>query len=125
MDLDFVELWVGALDETIAVLNTKFGFALVATEIEPRPDEKNALLRCGDVSFVVRQGTSPASPIARHVAIHGDGVGDVALLCDDLDAIISRAHDCGLAISCERGGVRIDMLGDGTILHSLRPSTGV
>jgi 4-hydroxymandelate synthase len=120
VELDVLELWVGDLGQTKRVLTTMFGFEPDETEFKPRPDEETACLTCGNVSLIVRQGTSAANPISRHVAAHGDGVGDVALVCGDVGAVVDRALAHGLKVSNESGCSQIDLLGDGTILHSIR-----
>lgn len=102
------------------LLTTQFGFAPEQAELVAEADEELVVLRCGEVSFVVRRGTSAASPVARHVARHGDGVGDIALVCDDPRGIAHRAHAHGAAASIERDRARIDLLCDGTIVHSVR-----
>lgn len=113
---DFLELWVRDLDSTAHILTTLFGF-----EREVHADADAASFVSGNVTVLVRQGTSAASPIAKHVAAHGDGVGDIALACDDVEAIAGRALAHGLKTSVDGESVRIDILGDETILHTLRP----
>lgn len=120
VELDSVELWVGDLAQTVGVLTSKCGFACDETAVEARSAGQAVALRWGEVSFVIRQGASVTDPIARHVAIHGDGVGDVALVCDEIGSIVARALDTGLKTSFQDGCARVDLLGDGTILHSLR-----
>lgn len=116
MAFDFLELWVRDLDSTAQTLTTRFGF-----EREAHADENAASFISGNVTVVVRQGTSTASPIARHVTAHGDGVGDIALACDDSEALAERALAHGLKTSVHGESIRIDILGDETILHTVRP----
>ena len=113
---DFLELWVRDLDSTAHILATQFGFAR-----EENADENAASFISGHVTVRVRQGTSSAGPIARHVATHGDGVGDIALVCDDVESLAARALAHGLKTSVDGESVRIDILGDETILHTVRP----
>lgn len=119
VQLDAVELWVGDVERTKRTL-TQFGFTTSDAELAYRPDERTAWLYSGHVRFVLRQGTTTASSIRRHVDEHGDGVGDVALLCDDIREIADRAASIGLETLVEDGCARIDFLGDGTIVHSVR-----
>ncbi len=118
LELDTVELWVSNLERTKQVL-TRFGFTDEATS-EGRSDEDVARLVSGGVSLIVRQGTSDSSAIARHVAAHGDGVGDVNLVCDDIGALVDRALAHGLKTSTDGACAQIDLLGDGNILHTIR-----
>jgi 4-hydroxymandelate synthase len=113
---DFLELWVRDLDSTANILTTRFGF-----EREADVDQDAASFISGNVTVLVRQGTPAASPIARHVATHGDGVGDIALACDDVESLVERALAHGLKTSVDGESVRIDVLGDETILHTVRP----
>jgi 4-hydroxymandelate synthase len=112
--VDVVELWVGELRRTIDVL-ARFGFEPGATT----PAHELAILRSGDVTLVLRQGP-PSSAVARHVARHGDGVGDVALVAGDIEALSARARAHGLTVDVDDDRTRIDLLGDGTIAHSVR-----
>jgi 4-hydroxymandelate synthase len=120
VELDVLELWVGDLAQTTRVLTTLFGFEPVEKFLDAGPDEEVGCVMCGDVSLVLRQGTSATSPVARHVAAHGDGVADVALVSRDVGAVVDRAIARGLKTSMEIGSARLDLLGDGTILHSVR-----
>lgn len=104
------------------VLTTTFGFERFDERLPSVPEEKVACLACGGVTVVLRQGASPESPIAHHVGIHGDTVGDVALVCGGAAELVERARAYGLAVSGEGDYWRIDLTGDGTICHSVRPS---
>jgi 4-hydroxyphenylpyruvate dioxygenase len=115
---DFLELWLRDLGAAERILTAQFGFE--PDELEPRRDEQAVRLISGNVCVVLRQGTSAASPIFTHVAKHGDGVGDVALVCDDIEPIRERALAHGLNVSGDGTCIRVDLLGDGTILHSVR-----
>jgi 4-hydroxymandelate synthase len=117
---DFLELWVRDLASTARILTTQFGFETSKTLAERRPDEATASFTCGDVAVVVRQGTSSANAVARHVAKHGEGVGDIALVSDDIGSIAERALAHGLKASIDGECVHVDVLGDQTILHTVR-----
>jgi 4-hydroxymandelate synthase len=113
-------LWVGDLERTKRTL-TQFGFIPREAGLPSRPDENTAWLSSGHVLFVLRQGTTTASPITRHVARHGDGVGVVALLSDDIPELADRAASNGLETRVYDGCATVDLLGDGTIVHTVRP----
>lgn len=114
--LDALELWVGHLPRTRAMLGAAFGFAPLATQPHAADGEHALWLACGGVRVVLRAGAA----IARHVAVHGDTVADVALTCADPEAVARRARDHGLLVERTGGVPRIDMTGDGTIRHALR-----
>jgi len=118
--LDVLELWVRDLSRTEHLLTTTFGFEPLDERLRSGPDEEVACVACGRVTVVLRQGTSPESPIDRHVAVHGDTVGDLALLCGDAGGLVERARAHGLDVSGEGDCRRIDLTGDGTICHSVR-----
>ena len=116
--LDLLELWVRDLRATRRELTTTFGFEPRDLPFEPGDDEEVALLVCGGVRLVIRQGATLTSSITQHVERHGDTVADVVLVCTGADAVLERARRHGLEVfSGERP--KIDMTGDGTICHSV------
>jgi 4-hydroxymandelate synthase len=119
VQLDAVELWVGDLEQTRRSF-AQFGFTPNEAGLACHPDENIAGFISGQVRLVLRQGTTTANPITRHVARHGDGVGVLALRCDDVLEIAHRAASYGLATRVEHTGATIDLLGDGTIVHIVR-----
>lgn len=120
VQLDCIEMWVGDLGHTESLLTTAFGFEALSVPAEHAPDEMTARLACGGVCVVLRQGASPESPIARHVALHGDTVGDVALACTDPGAVVERAHAFGLEVFGPQDRPTIVVFGDRTVCHSVR-----
>jgi 4-hydroxymandelate synthase len=118
VELDALELWVRDVDLATRAL-TPFGFEAESTSDAGCSDRTVACLRCGNVRVSVRQGRSPSDPVHRHVALHGDGIGDVRLVCDARDAVLDRASRHGMKVSFDGERPRLDVLGDGTILHSL------
>ncbi|MDA0167667.1 VOC family protein [Solirubrobacter taibaiensis] len=116
--IDALELWVADLARTADLLERGFGFER-ADAPDTEADDPVVQLRCGGVTVVLRSGVSPGKPTTRHVATHGDTVGDVALLTADSAGAIARAEAFGLDVS----GARIDMTGDGTIRHTVRAGT--
>ncbi len=122
--MDVVELWVGDLRRMLRVLTAQFGLELETAVPAGRPDRRDddevAKVGSGDVRFVIRQGRSATSAIARHVARHGDGIADVALVTDEVDRIAARADALGLIVTRHDDGVRVDLLGDGMMMHTVR-----
>lgn len=119
--LDLLELWVRDIVWTRDLLTRTFGFEPLDFTVDADPDAQVACLASGQIAILLRQGNSPTSPIARHVAVHGDTVADVALVCRDPGAVAERAAAHGLHVTSEPGRSRIDVTGDGTIWHSIRP----
>jgi 4-hydroxyphenylpyruvate dioxygenase len=121
MRLEALELWVSDVAHTVSILEP-FGFASEsAPPAESLRDHLAITMHAGDVTIVLRQGTSSESPIAQHVARHGDGVGDVILACDDIDGLCTRAQAAGVEVSTNGASVQLDVLGDGTVMHTVRP----
>lgn len=122
VELDLLELWVGDLARAQRLLTTAFGFQPRNTPVRQDPEERAVYLGNGDVGVVVRQGITASSPVARHVALHGDTIADVALVCADPTAVANRARAHGLRVRDHAGTPTIDLFGDGTICHSLHPA---
>ena len=119
VELDLLELWVSHLAHTQRLL-TAFGFQPGDPSVHRDLDEQAVYLGNGEVGIVVRQGGTAASPVARHVALHGDTIADVALVSADPAAIADRARAHGLRVSDCAGTPTIDVFGDGTVCHTLR-----
>jgi 4-hydroxymandelate synthase len=120
MRLDAVEIWVTDLRMTSDVLTTALGFAPVTVPVPAEPYEDVGVLACGGATIVLRQGRSDRSRVAAHVARHGDTVADVHLVGAEAPQVAERARTHGLAVSGPPASLRVDLLGDGTICHSLR-----
>jgi 4-hydroxyphenylpyruvate dioxygenase len=123
VQLEAFELWVHSLTHTASTLEP-FGFAPEsAPSDEASRDHVAMRMHAGDVAIVLRQGTSPESPVARHVARHGDGVADVVLTCHDIEGLSARARTLGADVSTNGTAARLDVLGDGTVMHTIRPAS--
>lgn len=122
--LDLLELWVSDLHRMRGLLTGAFGFEEAAMALPRRPDEEAVSLVRGGVTIVMRCGTSRQSLVARHVALHGDTVADVALVSPDASEVAQRAMAYGLTVTGSEGCWCVDLLGDGTICHTVR-ETGV
>lgn len=118
VELDAVELWVGDLGQTRHFLETAFGFESLA--VDDGPEEEMAHLAGGAVSLILRRGTSAESAVARHVALHGDTLADVALAGADPGAIVERALAAGLRVFGSAQRPTIDLSGQGTVCHSVQ-----
>ena len=93
---DFVEIYVGNAKQASHYYRTAFGFQLVGyrgPETGTR-DRASYLLQQNKVRLLLTTALSPDHPAAAHVALHGDGVCDIALWVDDarqaFDAAIER-----------------------------------
>ena len=85
--IDHIEFWVGNAKQAAYYYANAFGFtpaAYAGLETGVR-DRTSHLVTQGDIRFVLTGALGPDSPIARHVAAHGDGVKDVAFRVPDVD----------------------------------------
>ncbi len=113
--IDHVEFWVGNAHQAAHFYQKAFGFQLLAyagPETGVR-DRASYALTQGNATFVLTAGLRPDSPIAQHVARHGDGVRDIALRVDDVDAAFRHTTDRGakamldpVTIAGEKGAIR-------------------
>ncbi|MFJ8335898.1 4-hydroxyphenylpyruvate dioxygenase [Streptomyces sp. NPDC094437] len=116
-DIAHVELYtrdkVAAIDYFVSAL----GFTRTADRVEV--DRSSALLRQGDLQLVVTSGPG----IWKFLDRHGDGIADLALTCDDVQAtrnaaIAAGARDAG----SPHGAPAVSAFGD--VTHTLLPATG-
>jgi 4-hydroxyphenylpyruvate dioxygenase len=91
--IDHVELYVGNAYQAAHFYRAMFGFRPVARaglETGMR-DRLSVVMEQGDIRLVLTSGLEPDSPIARHAALHGDGVKDVAFRVDDVAGAFETA----------------------------------
>jgi 4-hydroxymandelate synthase len=117
-DIAYVELFtrdkVSAVDNLVSAM----GFTRVADSVEY--DRSSVLLRQGEVQVVVTSGRG----IWKFLDEHGDGVADLALTCDDVEATAKAATAAGATVttSAQRGPV---VSGFGSVSHTLLPAKGL
>jgi 4-hydroxyphenylpyruvate dioxygenase len=127
--IDHVELYVGNAYQAAHFYRTMFGFRPIARaglETGLR-DRLSVVMEQGDVRLVLTSGLEPDSPIARHAALHGDGVKDVAFRVKDVESAFSIAVRRGARAVAEpqvhedeRGRfVRATIGAPGDTVHSL------
>lgn len=86
-DVDFIEHYVGNAKQASHFYQTVFGFELKAfSGLETgNRDRVSYLLQQGNIRFLVTSSLNSRSPIAKHIAEHGDGVHDIAMHVEDVD----------------------------------------
>lgn len=86
-DVDFVEHYVGNAKQASHFYQTVFGFELKAySGLETgNRDRVSYLLQQGNIRFLVTSSLNSHSPIADHIAKHGDGIRDIAMHVEDVD----------------------------------------
>lgn len=86
-DVDYIEHYVNNAKQASHFYQTVFGFQLKAfsgLETGTR-DRVSYLLEQGNIRFLLTAPLNSNSPIAKHVALHGDGVRDIAMHVRDVD----------------------------------------
>jgi 4-hydroxyphenylpyruvate dioxygenase len=116
LGLDHIELWVGNSVQAAHYFVTSYGFCEVAAaglETGVR-DRASRVVQHGNVRFVLTAPLVGASPVAAHVAAHGDGVRSLALTVPDAAAAYATAIERGArgvdephTLEDEHGGVRL------------------
>lgn len=114
-DVDYVEHYVGNAKQACHFYQTVFGFELVAysgLETGTR-DRASYYLEQNNIRFVLTSSLKSESPIAQHVARHGDGIRDIAMHVEDVERafdetvkrgakVVEQPHD----ITDENGTIR-------------------
>src|SRR5215204_5192158 len=94
---DFIEFYVGNAKQASHYYRGAFGFQLVGyrgPETGTR-DRASYLLQQNKVRLLLTSALTPDHPVAQHVALHGDGVRDIALWVDDAREAFSLAVERG------------------------------
>ncbi len=93
IDWDYVEFYVGNAKQAAHFYCSAFGFDQVAyagpeTGVK---DRASYVLVQNKLRFVITASLRPDGPITQHVAAHGDGVKDIAILVQDARAAFDAA----------------------------------
>lgn len=94
---DYVEFYVANAKQASYYYQTAFGFECVAYR-GPETGSSDAItyvLQQGKVRFLITSSLNPESEVAKHVALHGDGVKVLALWVDDAEYSFKTALERG------------------------------
>ncbi|KAK3816771.1 MAG: Glyoxalase/Bleomycin resistance protein/Dihydroxybiphenyl dioxygenase [Linnemannia elongata] len=95
---DHVTFWVGNAKQAASFYTTRFGFKEVAysgLETGSR-DVCSHVVQQDTITFVFKSPLNPNNKVfSDHLALHGDGVKDVAFTVDDVHSIYTRAVEKG------------------------------
>jgi 4-hydroxyphenylpyruvate dioxygenase len=94
-------VWVvGNAVQTAHFFQAAFGMELVAYSgpENGNRDHHAYVLRSGAARFVIKGAYDPASPLADHHRVHGDGITDIALAVPDVDRCIAHARRQGATV---------------------------
>ena len=89
-DIEYLELYVSDKTAAVSYFVRSLGFALVAEFRSSGRD--SVLLRQGNAQLLVTAGEETRE----FLDAHGDGIADIALTCDDVDATIALGVAAGL-----------------------------
>ncbi|MFO0972265.1 MAG: 4-hydroxyphenylpyruvate dioxygenase [Phycisphaerae bacterium] len=97
---DHIEFYVGNARQAAHFYRLVFGFDVVAyrgLETGCR-DRASYVLKQGNITFVLTTALGPDCAVARHVALHGDGVKVIALKVRDVDAALAETKRRGATV---------------------------
>ncbi|MEI6816121.1 MAG: 4-hydroxyphenylpyruvate dioxygenase [Bacteroidota bacterium] len=113
---DHIEFYVGNAKQASYFYQHAFGFELIAyagPETGVR-DRASYVLKQGKIQMVFTTSIQPDTDMAKHVALHGDGVKVLALLVDDAEksyyetmARGAKSHTAPFTVSDEFGEVKM------------------
>jgi 4-hydroxyphenylpyruvate dioxygenase len=97
LDWDHLHFFVGNAKQAAHYYATAFGFRITAYAGPETgvPGRASYLLEQNDLRFVVTSALRPDDPAAAHVALHGDGINDIALRVPDAAAAHAEAVAAG------------------------------
>lgn len=98
--IDHVEFYVGNAKQAAHYYRTVFGFRPTAYSGLETGDRQRAsyVLEQGKIRFVLSTALTPDHPIARHCALHGDGVKAIAFEVDNVDAALDATRHRGATV---------------------------
>jgi len=103
IDWDYVEFYVGNAKQAAHYYCSAFGFEQIAyagpeTGVRHRA---SYLLAQNNLRFLLTSSLLPDDDVVRHVALHGDGVKDIAILVNDCRAAFDAAVAGGARVISE------------------------
>jgi 4-hydroxymandelate synthase len=110
--IGYVELYVGDLNSSLDYFVGALGFTETGRSAGPGVDS----VHLAQGTFRMRVSAGPAT--AGFVDAHGDGIADIAFVCDDVAAVRERAVAAGASLFT---GVNPAVSGFGDVRHTLLP----
>ncbi len=97
---DHIEFYVGNAKQAAHFYDKTFGFTPVAKSGMETGNRERAsyVMQQGNVRFVFSSAFTPDSAIARHAALHGDGVKAIALSVGDVEAALRETKSRGATV---------------------------
>ncbi|HZM83911.1 MAG TPA: 4-hydroxyphenylpyruvate dioxygenase [Candidatus Limnocylindrales bacterium] len=113
-EVEYVELYVSDMASICDYFTVAMGFTQVARS--EQDGSSSVLLRQGDVQLIITSG----AVTREFLSAHGDGVADVALACDNVDAAREAAEASGALVRSVQGSPVISRFG--ALSHTLVPA---
>ncbi|MBH5334902.1 4-hydroxyphenylpyruvate dioxygenase [Streptomyces pactum] len=118
-DIEYIEIYTADRKKTTEYFTSRFGFRQEARSAAGGLE--SVLLRQNGIQLVVTSGPAAAD----HLAVHGDGVRDIAFACDDPAAVLAGAVAAGGRDLTPEGAAAPVVSGFGAVRHTLvRRSAG-
>lgn len=115
--LSHIELYTKDKIPPVQHLVSALGYKQVADSVEV--DRSSVLLDHGDIRLIVTSGWATRGFVSRY----GEGIADIALLCEDVATTRDAALAAGATITSSPQGDPV-VSGIGEIVHTLLPLTG-
>jgi methylmalonyl-CoA/ethylmalonyl-CoA epimerase len=96
--LDHVGIAVRSLDERLPFWTEALGLVVAGTDTVPTEGVRVVFLPAGEARLELLEPTAPDSPIARFLDKRGEGLQQIALAVDDVQAVLDRMRRLGLAL---------------------------
>ncbi len=85
-DLDYIEVYVSDLEFSLSTWCDQYGFERVAVGGSLEEGCRSVVVRRGEMSLVLTEAVSLDHPAATYIKAHGDGVVDIAMRTNDVQA---------------------------------------
>jgi 4-hydroxymandelate synthase len=122
--IDYLEIYVESLDQAAFTWVDQYGFTVAG--FGGSADHRSLALRQGDITLILTEATSDHHPASAYVLEHGEGVADIALRTDDVEATFRAAVAGGAEIvrrPARHGGpgpaATATISGFGDVVHTL------
>jgi 4-hydroxymandelate synthase len=124
ISIDYLEIFVEKLDRAAFTWVDQYGFSVAGSG--GSADHRSLALRQGGITLVLTEATSDHHPASAYVLQHGDGVADIALRTENLEATFQAAVAGGAEIvrrPARHGGAgpsaTATISGFGDVVHTL------
>jgi 4-hydroxymandelate synthase len=111
-DIAYVELYTSNAREVVDYLVNSMGFTQMAEYVDSR--SRSAWLRQGSAHLIVTEGACATTFVDQH----GDGIADIAFMCDDVGQTLENALTAGTSIVAAEAGCPA-VSGFGDVRHTL------